>query len=122
MKMMILFPKRYNQQKLQPTLTSQNINTLLSGIQYQYFDDSSFLRDSKQNMTNALTLSSDESLPTNGTTQTPIKPTSTQSLPSIFAHCKVFENFFLPSKTFSTIPFFAKLKMMIMFSPLFIHG
>ena len=45
---------------------------------------------------------------TNVIPQTHIKPTSTNYLPffgpSFFADCKAFENFFLPSDTFLTIP------------------
>ena len=45
---------------------------------------------------------------TNALNQTPIEPTSTQSLsffdPSFFAQCKVFEIFFLPSDTLLTLP------------------
>ena len=45
---------------------------------------------------------------THAITQTPIKPTSTQSLsffdPSCFAQCKVFENLFLQSDALRTLP------------------
>ena len=51
---------------------------------------------------------------TNAITQTPLKPTPTQSLvffdPSFFAHCKAFENFFSPSITFVPLPILLQAK------------
>ena len=67
----------------------------------------SFLKISTK-MTNSLTPNCDVSAHTNAKIQTPIKSTSTQSLPffdpPFFANCNAFENFFLPINTFLTIP------------------
>ena len=50
-------------------------------------------------MTNSLPPHSDDSADINAIIQTPIKPTSAQSLPffdpSLLDHCEVLENFFL---------------------------
>ena len=58
------------------------------------------ITNSSSNVTNTTNI--------NAITNTPIKSTSTQSLPffdpSFFAQCKAFENFFLPSDTLLTLP------------------
>ena len=71
---------------------SHELHTLISEIQYQNFNDIHLSRYILSNITNSY---SDiiKSNNTNAITQTPINPTSTQSLPSFFAQCKVFEIF-----------------------------
>ena len=79
------------------------------------FDDSHLSQDILRQIANYFSLIFDDSPPTidypqtKSITETLMKPTSTQSLPffgpSLFAHCKTFENFFLPSNTFLKVPF-----------------
>ena len=88
--------KRIPQQK---SKTFHELHTLISEIQYQNFNGIHLSQDILSNITNS---SSDIIKPynTNAITQTPFKPTSTQSLPFFdpffFAQCKVFENIFPP--------------------------
>ena len=80
---------------------SSVIHTLLSELQYQYFNDSHLSQDILTIMANSITPNFDDSPSsidhhqTNARTQTPFKPTSIQSLPffdtSFFAHCKALK-------------------------------
>ena len=91
----------------QDSQKSHELHTLLTEIQYHNFNDIHLSQDILTKITNS---SSKVTSTTNfiAITQTPIKSTSTQSLPffdpTFFAQCKVFENFFLPSDTLLTLP------------------
>ena len=64
-------------------------------------------QDILTNLTNSPSFSNN-TIDSNAITPTSPKPIHTQSLPffdpSFFAHCKAFDNFFLSSDTFSTVP------------------
>ena len=93
-----------------PTQVSQKsheLHTFFAEIQYHNFNDIHLSQDILTDITNS---SSNviNTTNTNPITQTPIKSTSTQSLPffdpSVFAQCKTFEKFFLFSDTPLTLP------------------
>ena len=87
--------------------TSHELHTLISEKQNQNFNDIHLSQDILFNITNS-TSNIITHNNTNTITQTPVKPTSIDSLPffdpSFFAQCKVFENFILPSDTILTLP------------------
>ena len=91
----------------QDSQTSRELHTLLGEIQYHNFNGIHLSQDILPNITNSSS-SFINATNTNAKTQTPIKPTSTQSLPlfdpSCFAQCKAFEMFFLSSDTLLTLP------------------
>ena len=93
---------------------SHVIHSLLAEIQHQHSDDSHLSQDVLTNIEKSLTLKSNndsdplnEASPSEFLIQTPIKSTSTSSLPffdpSFFSHCKASEIFFFLSFTFLTI-------------------
>ena len=91
----------------QDSQTSCELYTLLGEIQYHNFNDIHLSQDNLPNITNSSS-SFTNATNINAKTQTPIKPTSTQSLPlfdpTFFAECKAFEMFFLSSDTLLTLP------------------
>ena len=80
---------------------------LLTEIQYHNFNDFHLSQDIVTKITNSYS-NVTNTTNSNVITQTPIKSTSTQSLPffdpSFFVQCKAFENFFLPSDTLLALP------------------
>ena len=81
--------------------------TLFTEIQHHYFNDINLSQDILTNFTNSSPIIN-SIIENNAITQTTPKTTHTQSLPffdpSFFAHRKAFDNFFLPSDTFLTVP------------------
>ena len=108
--------KRNPQQKLQLPQSPPIFHTLLSVIQYQNFCDSHLSQDILTNWTNSLTQKVDPSSTSpdfNAITQTPKKPTSTQSLPFStppFSLMVKRLKFFLPSNTLLAFPIFLEAK------------
>ena len=102
-------------QSLKQPQSSHIIHSLLAEIQHHQFDDSHISHDVLTTFENSLTLGSNndsatltETSHSNAIIHTPIKPSSTSSLPfydpSVFTHCKAFEISFLSSDSFSSIP------------------
>ena len=99
------YNKAIPQQISQTPQSSPIIHTLLFETQNQYTKDSHLSQDMLTNLTSSSSRNFNDSphiivsTDTNALTQTPIKPTSTQSLPvfdpSFFAQCKACENFLL---------------------------
>ena len=96
--------KRIPHQHSQP---SHELHTLFTEIQHHYFNDINLSQDILTNFTNSSPIIN-STIENNAITQTAPKTTHTQSLPffdpSFFAHRKAFDNFFLPSDTFLTVP------------------
>ena len=96
--------KRIPHQHFQP---SHELHTLFTEIQHHYFNDINLSQDILTNFTNSSPIIN-STIENNAITQTTPKTTRTQSLPffdpSFFAHRKAFDNFFLPSDTFLTVP------------------
>ena len=96
--------KRIPNQHPQP---SHELHTLFTEIQHHYFNDINLSQDILTNFTNSPPIIN-STIENNAITQTTPKPMHTQSLPffdpSFFAHRKAFDNFFLPSDTFLTVP------------------
>ena len=96
--------KRIPQQYSQPP---HELHTLFTEIQHHYFNDINLSQDILINLTNSPSISNN-TIDITAITPTFPKPIHTQSLPffdsSFFAHCKAFDNFFLSSDTFLTVP------------------
>ena len=96
--------KRIPQEYSQPP---HELHTLFTEIQHHYFNDINLSQDILTNLTNSPSISNN-TIDSNAITPTSPKPTHTQSLPffdpSFFAHCKTFDNFFLSSDFFLTVP------------------
>ena len=96
--------KRIPHQHSQPT---HELHILFNEIQHHYFNDINLSQDILTNFTNSPPIIN-STIDNNAITQTIPTPMHTQSLPffdpSFFAHRKAFDNFFLPSDTFLTVP------------------
>ena len=96
--------KRIPQEYSQPP---HELHTLFTEIQHHYFNDINLSQDILTNLTNSPSISNNI-IDSNAITPTSPKPIQTQPLPffdpSFFAHCKAFDNFFLSSDTFLTVP------------------
>ena len=90
----------------QHSQSSQELHTLFTEIQHHYFNDINLSQVILTNFTNFPPIVNN--IENNARTQTSPKPIQAQSLPffgpSFFAHRKAFDNFFLPSDTFLTVP------------------
>ena len=104
-----IFPTKYDKKPQTYHVT----NSRLAEIQHHHFDDSHLSHCILTNLKTTPSVKSDndsafftETSRSNPIIQTPIKSTSTNSLPfvdpSFLAHCKASEKFFLPSDTILT--------------------
>ena len=96
--------KRISQQYSQ---TSHELHTFFTEVEHHYFNDINLSQDILTNFINSPPIIN-HTLHSNAITPTSPKTINTQSLPffdpSFFAHRKAFDNFFLPSDTFLTLP------------------
>ena len=103
--------KRIPHQHSQP---SHGFHTLFTEIQHHYFNDINLSQDILTKFTNSPAIVN-HIIENIAITQTSPKPIQAQFLPffdpSFFAHRKAFDNFFLPSDTFLTVPILIQAQM-----------